>query len=362
MQFPKAIQKWQSEFNVNITVKKNGIFPLVLKSFVFIRDCDNFFKIPRLIGVKIVPFYETNDKINISIPCTTRSNKIVNFFKVKGLWNNETKFDWFIKPGEIISDGEICVVTYGALKSCSRRAFLTLANPITCNETLKINWHSIDNITNKDGDFTVSLNMSNQLNYPIRVNVLVDVADRPLFNTFLPPFMKMSSTIYNMGYCDLSLNKKGKKGDFINTTINCSFPDNWYCHDEFDVTVECAPFIFIENSSALGREFFDERFKESILPKYDVNVTVLDSIRMVWYNTPIFLYNAETLFPVVRGNVEFNGTSYVEETIDLVDERVNNATKGLQEFLFIFIIFIIIFLILYALFKSFLDWIVRKHS
>ena len=356
--FPDKIQKCYSEFDVNVTVRKYGIFPKFLTAIVLLKDREKCFGIPRIIGKKIIPTYETNRPINITIPCETHINRFSNYLKKEALWSNKSYLERVLKPGDVVTDGEISVMVFGALKSSCEREFITLTTPITCKEAIEIEWFQMDHVTDENGSFSVSFNIGNCLDYDLRVNVLVDVADRPIFNSILPNFLKMSSTIYNLGYTDEII----PSNENINITINCSFPENWYCHEEFDVTVEFAPYIDIGNSSSLGEDFYDERFKEMILPKYDVNSTVLKSIKRMWYNTPIFLYEAETLFPVERGTILFNKTSYVDEVIDKVNQTVGSIIEDFKEYIFIGVIGAIVFLILYALYRGYIDWFVRRKS
>jgi hypothetical protein len=354
--FPKVVQKWKSKFNVNVTVHKHGIFPLFLKATVFIRDCEKCFGILKPIGKIIVPTYKTDSVMNISIPCETHSNKVKNWLKKEALWSNKSWLNGFLEQGDIVTDGEIFVWVRGAFKSKCEREFITITNPITCTEAIEIKWFQMDKVTDENGKFTVSFNISSLIDHDLRLSVLVDVADKPIFNSILPNFLKMSSTIYNLGHMDEIIPNNGN----INGTINCSFPENWYCHEEYDVTVEFAPYIDIGNSSSLGEEFYDGRFKEKILPKYDVNSTVLKSIRRMWYNTPIFLYDAETLFPVKHESILFNGTSLVEEILEEVKEKAEPFIDDIKEFAFFCVMCIIAFLIIYVLIRGAIDWVVRK--
>ena len=356
--FPENIQKCFSKFNVDVTIRKYGISPLFLTAVVFIRDCEKFFGKIRPIGIKSVPAYETNSVVNFSVPCRTYYDPVNNFLKKRALWNNKDVPDRFIKTGDVISDGEIGVLVFGGFKFCSERYFVTLINPLTYKNAIRLEWFNTSNETDKNGNFTVSLNISNCIDCDIRVSVLVDIADKPLFNSIFPSFLKFDTTIYNAG----SLDEKISRYNYLNKTINCSFPENWYCNGKFDVTIECAPYISIDNLSTLGKTFYDERFKEEILPKYDVDSDVLKSIKRVWYNTPIFLDDSDTLFPVKHDSILFNGTSFLEEVVEKVDEKTAHYVGIIKEVAFFISIVGIIFLICLVLFRGFIDWVVRKKS
>lgn len=357
--FPKTLQTWKSTFDLDITVHKNGIFPMLCNVIVLLKNQEKMINIPRIIGAKIIPLYETNNTTSFSIPCNTYFNIIKNKIKQNYLWGDKNYKEFIIKTDELFFDGELTVIIFGGFKGDCKREKVQLVQPLTCHETIEINNFNMDSETDENGTFSVSFNLTNKIEYDLNVSILVDIADRPIFNGILPPFLKMSSTLYNVGFKDVLIAEKKE----IYCIINCSFPENWYCHEEFDVTVEFAPYIDVGDSSIfLGEEFYDARFKDEILPKYDVNATVLKSIKCLWYNTPFFLDPSESLFPAERGVINFNKTSYLDESIKKVNETARTYFQKIENYVYYFIILVVIFLIVFPIYRGVIDWIVRKKS
>ena len=94
-----------------------------------------------------------------------------------------------------------------------------------------------------------------------------------------------------------------------------------------------------------------------IKPKYILNETVLNSIRKVWYNTPIFYVDPDsrTMFFVSHNITFYNGDT-------LVDEVVKGGKKIFDELSVPIFILILSILLLYGLFMGFINWVVRKKS
>ena len=158
---------------------------------------------------------------------------------------------------------------------------------ITINQcNIENKTHTIDN--NSYSGFNVSVNITNNLDYDISTIILVDMADKPLFNiipkvSFLKGFISNENR-YNCGYALLDIPKKQN----VNETIKCIFPEGDFFRREYDITVVFGPFFDVGRSNLLAKKYFyDERFKKNILPSYDVNQTVLRSIRNFWYNAPL---------------------------------------------------------------------------
>lgn len=256
---------------------------------------------------------------------TTEFISILNFFN--NLWSNSLtmKFRFIFLLSIIIS--------HNNAKNNMIQWKKTTIIPSFIRST-EVNMKAdIDNETDEYGNFKVNVNISNNLKVDVYALILVDMSDRSFINSLFP--MLKGLTIYNVGNKSIFIKASEKKS----VEIQCKFPDNGFDEKTYDIVVECAPYLPMNESNMYGIYFFNMRWKMLIKPYYIVNGKVTSMIRDMWYNTPIFYSKPvalQQIFQTQRKNIVYNGN----RSIDIL---VNDITDSLidQPLFLIIIIFLI---------------------
>jgi len=191
---------------------------------------------------------------------------------------------------------------------------------------------NIPNSTEKNGSFRVTVTVINDLPIDTSVIILVDMSDQTFVNTLFPSLKGL--TIYNLGF----LNKTIKKNDTNTWVINCSFPDKGFDRKQYNITVECGPYIPINDSSLYGIFYYNFRWKMLVKPYYVVNATVTNFIQELWFNAPIFWGNPPIgqIFQTNQSPILYTGTT----STDIMINQITNSL--LEQPLLLFLIFFLI--------------------
>jgi len=192
----------------------------------------------------------------------------------------------------------------------------------------------IDNKTDSTGHFKVNVTVINNMDTDINAVVLVDMSQDPFKNTFIP--MLKGITIYNVGSWKCFVNKHDKNM----TTILCSIPDAGFDRQYYTITVECSPYIFINNSNLYGYYFFDIRWNIGIKPHYTVSQHVTNLIQNMWYNTPIFYGEpgvTNQIFQTNKKVIVYNGNTSIDKIIDMVTRSILSHTQWLLLLIFLIV-------------------------
>lgn len=223
--------------------------------------------------------------------------------------------------------------------------------PFVCTDKINLSYINVDNKTDGKGRFNVTVNMSNGLEIPVNVSIVVDISDEPFFNSLIP---STKETRYNAGFNETCIGA----GRWLNWTIkNCSFPKGNFLKKNYTVRVECGPYIPISCSNQFGIYAFTIRWLMFIKPNYKVNASVQNRIRNFWYNLPLYASKGSTeIFPAKNEETLYRGPSSTS-----IEEVFGNLNKSLKsaKWTLAFIQISTFLLIGFALVGY---WFVRKHS
>lgn len=402
---PNLLLDCGSLFFLNVTITKTKFthLPRIFSITVFLDIKDEFDKSKIIqIGSQplvYMPHYQQEKTINIS--CFTTNNLIENLYclysgekteinidksgaigvridkKPRWICNGiMSKFQWVIneamllKPWEWLLRRDFPTARYPSnivriisilqmVNSCliGMNRFIVwedvkLTSPFACSEDIcfEYDYMSIDEKTDKEGNFNVTVYIKNDLDEEIEVFVLVDISNKPLFNSLLPSFKEK---MYNVGFNNTSISGNS----YYQTNISCSFPINGFFKKNYSVTIECLPYIPIEGKNQFGFLFYDLRWKIFTEPKYWVKGSVKNSIKEFWYNLPILNGNPEktAILPNYHGEISYNGPVTEEELVVQAIDQIGEEVKGwIYIYFFLTLLLIGFFIIGY--------WYVKKYS
>lgn len=207
----------------------------------------------------------------------------------------------------------------------------------------------IENKTDKDGNFNVTVNIANNLAVDVNVLVLVDMSDQSIFNYYLPMFK--GQTMYNLGFLYTRINA----GASITQIIPCVFPGKGFDKKKYNITVECGPFISIGNASAYGIYFFYSRWQLKVKPYYVVSGKVSNLVQELWFNAPIFYGE-----PPMGVMFQANHTQILYAGKTSTDLSINRITTSLFDQPLLLLLFIALIAIPYVLIVLLIYVVVQK--
>jgi hypothetical protein len=376
---PKMVQNSGSSFVLNVTITRTRIRPIIFSIVVFMRLKDEFGKDHTVrIGSKpYVIFPQNAESIIVSIPCLTKhdfasdANCLFSgatsgynlsdgsigvridrvsrwvfddiFWKVLikdniepekwSEWTSEeiTQFISLLERISTLWKNSGTIFKFRCISALSIfMSHATARNKMIVWEKTKILPSfissteismnaTIDNETDDNGHFKVSVTIKNNLDTDVYALVLVDMSDRSFINSLLPMFKGI--TIYNVGYWKCFV----KKYESNWTEIQCNFSDKGFDKKDYKIVVECAPYIPMGNSNLYGVYFFDMRWQMLIKPYYIINGKATNLIREMWYNTPIFYGKPSAsgqLFQIKSESILYKGNTSADKLIDDVTKKL----------------------------------------
>ncbi len=397
---PDIISECGSLFFLNVSIKKARLenLPRIFSLSVFLKTENKFDgnKITKIGSVPYVhmPYYQQQK--SISVPCVTSNNLFDYIYCLRTGEKSEVKLDkgsigvrieriprwcfdgflfrvlnWFINlkiqiPWSIVNlfigyflsshpqqFGETIkkmlesdnlpktnkIRLFSFLQTCNSWLIdlnpsivwkeVKLTAPFLCSTDIDFKEVSIVNKTDSNGKFNVTVEIANNLNIDIAVCVNVDVADEPLFVNLIPTFNKQS---YNVGHFRDNISRQSS----IKKTILCSFPENGMKNKNYDVTIECGPYIPIGDTNQFGLLFYDLRWIAGVKTYYEVNGTAQNSIKELWYNAPIFYGGSESasVFPVYHGLTHYYG----EESPGELEELFKPVSEDIKNLIYLYLL------------------------
>ncbi|MCD6572970.1 MAG: hypothetical protein J7K95_02610 [Thermoplasmata archaeon] len=178
-----------------------------------------------------------------------------------------------------------------------------------------------DKQTDEKGNFNVIVKITNGLEDRIHVSVLADLTPEPLINSLFPTARE---TRYNVGYAKADI----AAGESVNLPIRCSFPSGGWTKKDYLIRVECGPSIQIGDTNQFGVYTYNIRWGMIIKPNYRVNDTVMEEIKNLWYNLPIFYSSSKDLFPTQYVTINYSGPTPQEELKTIVKNFSSNITRA----------------------------------
>jgi hypothetical protein len=411
---PDLIQDCGSYFILNVTLTRER--PHIFHSFslsVFLKVEGGFGNNIFLIGSKnFVYFPPFTNKITVQIPCITKNNIITNIQKINTIEKNKCKINEASIGVKISKIGKWCFegfiwrlitrnyitikkyfqneypsckyptlcdfILYGSYNLFNYNMFpqnfikiiyrfniflnnirylsrfitwktVNIVEPFIRSTNFEINKLEIDNETNEHGDFKLNLTVYSKENYEVKIVILIDISDKPFMSSIIPSVTK--DTSYNVGHYIGYL----EPDQSLDLSFDCSFPNQSFSEKDYEISIEIAPFIPIDNSSIFGPLFYDFRYKFFNLPNYYINGTVLKLVKELWYNTPIYYgdKNTATAFLTKYEKIKYKGETPVQEFVgDIMDEVRENS--------WFFIIAIFLFIISYGFVYGLINWLIRK--
>jgi len=221
-----------------------------------------------------------------------------------------------------------------------------VTSPFICSKNITLK-ADVDKKTDKNGNFNVSVTISNDFDIEINAAIVVDISDEPFFNSLLPT---TKETRYNVKFKE----KRLSPNESVTWSMKCSFPKGNFLKKNYTVRVECGPYIPIGCSNQFGIYTFTLRWLLLIKPNYKVNTSVQNKIRNFWYNLPLYNdtknTNSTEIFPAKNKEIMYLGPSPTD-MVTVMDKGV----KG-----WILIQSLSIFLLIGFALVGY--WFVRKHS
>lgn len=343
------------------------------------------------IGIKSFVYLPPKEEIIVQIPCLTFNNTLSNLKCLKTYETSDIKFingsigvriskwplwviegilwNYFIRQGLLLNTAPSNIFRYSSLRQIffsSSRSFnrsiewddsVKFVHPFVCtnkiklyNVTLRTDNH--DKLVDKNENITITFNVTNNLEEDIILSTLVDMSNEKIYNDLFP---SLPEEIYNLGFNETVV-KEGKQNQTI--WINCTFPNKSFRRTTYQVTLECAPYINIQNSNLFGLYGYNYRYKTLVAPFYLENETVKEAAKRFWYNLPIFNATEDEDQPIFL--TRYFDVNYTGKTP--TEELVQEVLGELEKHYFEIVKWILIIIIPYALLCGFINWIVRKKS
>ena len=389
---PPIIQDCGSLFNLTVNLKNMRNLPKSFSLIVFMNITgENSENSIYRIGVKPFVGLAGNSNVSVEIPCLTHKYLLQNLNCLK----SDDKFNLSFYNGRIgvkiskfpcwIIDGlywnyiiknqllfNLAFIT--VLKDSPLWQFIAsiirlkdpfikwsdtikFTHPFVCTKKIKLYdvkfiTEGEDNLVDKNENITVTFNVTNNLDEDIILSSLVDMSNERIFNSLFP---SLPEEIYNLDFNETVV-KKNKQNKTI--WMNFTFPNTSFRRTTYTLTLECAPYINIQNTNLFGLYGYNYRYKTLVTPFYLENETVKKSAERFWYNLPIFNateYGNQSIF--LSRYFEFNYTGE-----NPTEELVQEVLEELEKHYFEIVKWILIIIIPYALLCGLLNWIIRKKS
>ncbi len=397
---PDIIQECGSLFNLNVNVTRFRSGPLIFSLSAYIKFKDEFDKeLVHKIGfipfVYIPPFHRKTT--TVQIPClTTRDledhltmlssnfkrklhledaeigvkvDRICHWSVENIFWNVFINNDFKLK-NFLISNGEDFYYQF-FLKNKGSTSFplrtirflqlfqrvnsvfkrnnplivwepVQICPPLVCSTAIDIKNANV-NKTIQNKKFTVTVDIMNTIDhdFPLNVLVIVDLDNKPVVNTLIPT---LDNTHYEVGF-----NKTKLYYGLNSIDISCVLPQDiqlYLGNDTFTLSIECVPYIPIDNMSQFGILFFHIRWLLAIKPKYVVSGELQEAIQEMWYNVPLFYgkTDAASIFPSIHKEIKYTG----DKPIDNITELVQQLSGEVKSWIYLYSILITL-IVLFAL-------------
>lgn len=259
---PNIIIKSKATFRVNITLKNHKVRPCRATVYVFLKTSGHFFENKQICVGRNFIWISAGDQKTITIDCRT---------PLLDWWKQLVKSRRVPDSDKLFYEGRLGVKAVQGRRRFRRplvdRLFdgeffmewkeVKLIEPVIYDSKLypiSMDWIDIPNETERDGTFTVGVNVSRNLSEkkfdkPIPICATVYIGSPGLG---LPgEVMFMRETHYIVGFHKFNLSNES----YRNFTINCTFPrENLNPGDYYDVNVVLFNYLPVKgNTNWLGK-------------------------------------------------------------------------------------------------------------